>query len=404
MNICILGNQDNSGYRFCKWLRDEGHKAELFMMEKWESPRSMPECIDSNLKIDGYPEWIHRYNNTFINTIFGDSTCLSKIESDFDVVIVIGSIGMMNAYHINAIPFVNISTGPSNQGVIRMWDHLGLKYRCFWTAVRFFVRKSVRKCRKIFVHYDPEIYSLAKLGQLGKIVFYGMPEDVAGNADRVDSVLLNELNQKYKEYSRVFLWLSRIAFVDSKNPMYKGTDKFIEAAEQVIAEGSKIRIILGRHGEDYQQLLEIIDAKGLSGHIDWVDHMPYWKLLTYLSIQNAVVFDELTSLHCVSSGMFRETLSVGGILVRSFSPTLTRAGHGGEDCPVLHAESSEEVYGRMQEILAWDLDTDLQWREKVREWSAVNLDRCRQIKKMVNMLGEVVYAHRTALKLKSWYE
>lgn len=231
-----------------------------------------------------------------------------------------------------------------------------------------------------------------------------MPEDVAGNADRVDPVLLNELNQKYKEYSRVFLWLSRIAFADSKNPMYKGTDKFIEAAEQVVAEGIKIKIIIGRHGEDYQRLREMIDAKGLSGHIDWVDHMPYWKLLTYLSIHNAIVFDELTSLHCVSSGMFRETLSVGGILVRSFSPTLTCAGHGGTDCPVLHAESSEEVFKRMKEILAWDQNAELQWRQRVCEWSAVNLDRSRQIKKLVNVLEEVVYAHRTALRLKSWYE
>ena len=32
---------------------------------------------------------------------------------------------------------------------------------------------------------------------------------------------------------------------------------------------------------------------GLTDTIDFVPHLPYWQVLTYLSLQNAVVFDLL---------------------------------------------------------------------------------------------------------------
>lgn len=404
MNICIFGNQDNSGYRFAKWLREDGHNVELYMMRYWESPRSLPETIDRQLEKEGYPAWIRRYDNTIVHAAFVASSEIARIEANFDIVVVIGTMGMMHAHHFKNIPIVSISTGPANQGVIKMWDHISLKHRLFWTTVRFFVRKSVRQCQKIFVHYDPEIYSLAKLRQQGKILLYGMPEDLDGNVERVDQALLAEMNRNYAHFDKVFLWLGRIAFSDKINPMYKGTDKFIEAAHEVVQGGANIRLVIGRHGEDYEKLREMIEDRRLAPHVEWVDHMPYWKLLTYLSLANSAVVDELTELHCVSSGMFRETLSVGGVLIRSFSPVLTRAGHGSDDCPVLHAETASEVCARMKEVLAWSANEDTAWRSRVRDWSARFLSRRNQIGRLVNHLEEIVYVHRTSQKLKAWYE
>ena len=404
MKICVFGNQDNSGYRFCSWFRDSGHDAHLYMMERWESVRSRPEAIDRELAETGYPPWIHWYTNSFRNTLFSHGKAIASIEKQFDVVIVIGSMAMMNAHHIKKLPMINISTGPSNQGVIKMWDHFGLKYAVFWTTVRYFVRKSVRRCQKILVHYDPEIYSLAKLGQLGKAIYYGMPEDTDGNQRRVDQILLRDLNRKYESYDRVFLWLSRIAFSDPHSPMYKGADKFVEGVERILAEGANLKVVIGRHGEDAETLVTMVEAKGLSPYVEWVEHMPYWQLLTYMSIDNAIVFDELTSLHCVSSGMFRECLSVGGVLIRSYNRVLTRAGYGADHCPVLHAESSEDVYKRMRQVLSWDSAVLAEWRRRAREWSAQHLDRRTQIPRLVSILEEVVYSHRTATQLQSWYE
>lgn len=403
MKICIFGNQDNSGYRIAIWLRESGHHVALYLMRNWESARSRPEAIDRDLERAGYPDWIRQYDNTPLNTLFRLAPEIDEIEADFEIVVVIGSMAMMQARHFRKIPFVNLSTGPSNQGVIRMWDHISLKHRAFWTTVRFFVRRSVRKCDRIFVHYDPEIYSLAKLGQLGKSVIYGMPEDISGNADRVDQSLLNELNEKYCQFDRVFLWLGRIAYSDPKNPMYKGADKFIEAADAIIRDGANVRLVIGKHGEDYERLRQLIEAKGLSSRVEWVDHMPYWRLLTYLSIANAVVVDELTSLHCVSSGMFRETLSVGGVLIRSISQVMTRAGHGGGDCPVLHAETVEEAAAKMWETLRWSEADNAAWRARVRVWSSRYLAKQNQIDRLVEQLAQIVYVRCTAQKLATWY-
>jgi len=404
LRICVFGNQDNSGYRFCLWLRAAGHEAHLYLMQRWESPRSRPEAVDRELDPNAYPSWIHRFDNSLRTAMFRPARYIDVIESQFDVAIVIGSLGMMNAHHLTKIPFVNISTGPSNQGVIKMWDHVSAKHALFWTTVRFFVRKSVARCQKILVHYDPEIYSLGKLGHLGKIDFYGMPEDIAGNRARVDRALLDRLNERYRAYDKVFVWLGRIAFSDPHSPMYKGTDKFVEAAARVAREGENIRLIIGKHGEDYPRLARLIDEKGLSPYVDWMEHMPYWELLTHLSIDNAVVFDELTPLHCVSSGMFRETLSVGGTLVRSYSRVLTQAGHGDGNCPVLDAESADEVYARMREVLSWDDAQTAAWKARVAEWSSRHLDSRVQIGRLVTVLEQVVYAFRTAARLAPWYE
>ncbi|MFZ5996226.1 MAG: hypothetical protein ACOYW7_01865 [Nitrospirota bacterium] len=403
LNICVFGNQDNGGYRFCKWLREKGHNAHLYMMKRWESERSLPEKVDRYLEADGYPEWIHEYDNSLVNMIVHDRTRIAEIESNYDIVIAIGAMAMTCAHHISKIPLISLSTGPSNQGVIKMWDHLGLKYRVFWTVVRFFVRKSVKKCSKVLVHYDPEIYSLSKLGQLGKAIFYGMPEDVSGNADRVDSTHLAELERRYSRYNKVFLWLGRIDYKNSYSPMYKGTDKFIRAAARVISEGANIKVVMGAHGQDWELAKQMVYDSGIDKNVEWVQHMPYAELLVYLSISNAIVFDELSGLYCVSSGMFREAISVGAILVRSYSSILTRRGYEAADCPVLHAESEEEVYSRMKEILEWSTETMQAEQQKVKTWARKYLDVQRQLDRLISIMEEVIYLHNTDNRLRSWY-
>jgi len=404
MNICVFGNQDNGGYRLCKWLREAGYNAHLYMMKRWESERSLPEKIDRHLEVDGYPDWIHWYDNSLRNMVIPNKERIAEIENGYDVVITTGSMAMTCAHHINKIPLISWSTGPSNQGVLKMWDHLGFKYRVFWTLVRFFVRKSVKKAYKILVHYDPEIYSLFKLGQVGKAVFYGMPEDVQGNAGRVDRTRIAELERRYSNYDKIFLWLGRIDYKNSRSAMYKGTDKFIRAAARVLSEGANVKIIIGAHGQDWKSVKQMIDDLGIGKHVEWVQHMPYAELLGYISIKNAIVFDELTELHCVSSGMFREALSVGAILVRSYSNTLTGLGYGATNCPVLHAESEEEVYCRMKEVIAWDAEETNTERQKIMAWSNKYLDVQHQMKRLVDIMEEAIYLHRTAHKLRTWYE
>ncbi len=402
MKVCFWGNQDNAGYRLCKWLRAKGVEAHLYMMQNGETSRSLPEAIDPGLKDGGYPEWIHQYNNSIANILLPDRNVRRHIEDSYDVLVVSGSMGMMSAYKFE-IPMICYSTGPSNQGVIKMWDHLGFSHKIKWSVVRFYTRMTVERCYKVLVHYDPEMYSLARLGQMGKQILFGFPEDVEGNRKRVDSGLLKQLNQKYSAFDKVFLWLGRICFVKKESPMYKGTDKFLEGVERIIHQGHNIRVVIGTHGHDWQLLQQMVEEKGLSEHFEWVQHMPYWKLQTYLSIENAVVFDELTDMNCVSSGMFRESLSVGAILVRSYSPILTTAGYG-PGCPVLHAETTDEVYERMREVLEWSSERFREEKARVNQWARRYLHWEVQIERLIDILQETVYAHGTVKRLRPKYE
>lgn len=400
LKICFWGNQDNGGYRWCKWLRHKGWDAHLYMMEN-DNVRSFPESIDRELADGNYPEWIHVYRNNAFRTLFISSAIKKQIEDSFDIVVSSGAIAMMNSYSFD-IPVINISTGPTNQGVLMMWDNISLPKRIKWAIGRFFIRKSVRKCKKILVHYDPELYSLSRLKQDGKMIFFGSPEDVAGNRDRVDTKLLAELDAKYSSYDKVFLWLGRIAFSNPKTAMYKGTDKFVEAVEKVVAAGRNIRVVIGSHGEDVALLKALVRAKGLSDHVEWVSHMEYWKLLTYMCIDNAVVVDELTEFNCVSSGMFRECLSVGGVLIRSYSPVLTGAGHG-PHCPILHAVTAADVVAQMIKVLDWSSDEWNAQRNKSLAWAEQYLDQAKQVDRLADICEQVVYSYRVSKRLEKLY-
>ena len=400
LSICVFGNQDNNGYRLTKWLRARGHDAHLFVMTHWESARSDPAAIDTALAIESNQSWMHEFDNSVAKLIFGHAPEIGEIEQTFDVVLVAGSMAMTFAHRIRRIPVVCLSLGPGNLGVIRMWDHYGLKYRLFWTLMRFYMRKSVRVCHKILTHSDPEIYSLNELNQLGKELFYGLPEDVRSNRQRVDAVLLEELTRRYQEFQRVFLWLSRVDFRDQSSPMYKGTDKFLRAAARVIGEGQRARVIIGNHGRDADAARKLVSELGIEEHVDWVPHLPFRDLLAYLSIPNAVVFDELTELNVVSSGMSREALSVGAVVVRSSRPVLIRAGYGRGDVPIHHALTEDDVYAKMKLALGWNEQEFKEEKARAVDWAERYLDADVRIDVLVGILGEAVYCREVLSRLQ----
>lgn len=400
VKVCFWGNQGNASYRFCKWLHAKGIGAELYMMKN-DNVRSFPDNFNVNCECDVDSEWLHVYNNNISGSLYLNRELRRHIETTYDAIVVVGVMGMLTAHWFN-IPIVSFSTGPSNQGVIKMWDHLSFPNRLKWAVGRYLTRRSVRKCYKVLVHYEPEIYSLASIGQEGKQLFFGMPEDVREN-NNIDQVMLATLNARYSRYDKVFMWLGRISFSDSNSPMYKGADKFLMAASRLLEEGRNFRLIVGEHGEDLEAFRAMVLKLGLSEHVDWVQHMPTWKLQTYLSISNAVIVDELTEFNCVSSGIFRECLSVGGVLIRSYSEILTSMGYAALDCPVLHAKTAEETYARMAEVMTWSKSEFAILQQRSRDWAMAHMHWESRIEHLLNVLREAIYVDEVARRLTSVY-
>lgn len=397
LKVCFWGNQDNGGYRFCKWMRELGVEADLYMMVR-DNARSYPESVDKALE-GGYPEWIKRYDNSRYRTLVVPRSLVRQINQSYDVIVASGLTGMINAFQFD-IPLICMSTGPTNLGVVRMEAFSKGRISLRWEIARFLCRKSVRKADRVVTHYDPEIYSLSKIGQSGKQVMFGWAEDVVGNRNRVDQQLLSELNSKYSKYEKVFLWLSRVNFLDKEGSEYKGAEKFLSAVERIIKDDKRnIRVVLGRHGYDWESFVQMVNDRGLTDYFDYVDHLPFWQLLTYLSIDNAIVFDELTDLTATSSGMFREAMSVGAVLVKSINELLTSLGHG-PGCPALPATSEDEVYQRLQEAMAW---SPAEWEARKKDtldWAMKYVHWEPQLRKLILLFREVVYSRRTVERLQ----
>lgn len=87
---------------------------------------------------------------------------------------------------------------------------VGLKDR----VLSAFIRRALSRVSCIITGFPPTMESIARLGYAQKMRVWGFPEDVKGNIDRVDAELLKELNTIYCKYDRVFLWLSRLVYLD----------------------------------------------------------------------------------------------------------------------------------------------------------------------------------------------
>ena len=175
-----------------------------------------------------------------------------------------------------------------------------------------------KKVNMIFTGFKPTINTIYSLNLDKKLKMWGFPEDVTQNPNRMDTFLFEKLNTEYGSYHRVFLWLSRINYFDKRSSAYKAPEKFLEAFGTIAQEyNSRIKLIIGEHGADINSFKKRVTEKGLNAFIDFIPHQPYQKLLSYLSLPNAVIFDELDKEKGELSGIAREALSVGAVVVKA---------------------------------------------------------------------------------------
>jgi glycosyltransferase involved in cell wall biosynthesis len=378
-------------------MRAKGIDAHLYMLKGTSPLRSLPELIDKELA-SAYPDWIHICDRF----LYVPGKLREKIQNDYDILVASGEAGIGSAYNFK-LPVICYILG--SEGIwgrfFRTTKPSGSLSRSIKRSVRTYLcKKAIKKCEKIITGYDPIILSVHSIGQSPKQLFYGFPEDVIGNRQRVDKSLLKRLDDRYHKYDKVFLWLSRVNFTDRRNPAYKGTEKFLAAVEKLINnDHPNIKIIVGEHGLDWQLLKRQIEEKRLSSYFDYVPHLPYCELLTYLSIDNAIVFDELVDRCGELSGIAREAFCVGAVMVKSLNETLTSLSYG-PDCPILDASTVGETYKRMRQVLSWNEAQVKQKKAEINKWAMAHLHWEKQIDRFINILKGVVYIKGLATRFK----
>lgn len=404
MRIAFVGNQDNNAYRLCKWVRQAGYDARLYMFRQERGPRSRPELVDPQLGEHGenYPSWIQPYDDTRDRlSLVLPSRLAKRIETDVDVVVTSGATGLLAARHFRKAPVVHLSLGSE----IAEFPLLLWRWRVSppWRAVAWLARRAIRHVRKIVEVYVRSLRTLDRLGQLDKVVLWGFPEDMQGNRSRVDAQMLAELTARYAPYQGVFLWLTRLNMADPNSTEYKAADRFLEAFEKVVHQHRfKVRAIVGRHGSDLEGFQRRVVEKGLADHVDYVDHLPYRQVLTYASVPNVTVFDVPdVEMGGTLGGVAREAVSVGAVVVEGLDEELMKLVFG-EGCPVLNSPDAQGCYEAMVRLLTMTPAQRDQLRGEIARWASAHLDWPVRVEQFIAILRSVVYCHQVPAMMAAW--
>ena len=391
MKVAFVGNQDNNAYRYCLWMRQRGVDAHLYLIRNEPGPRSRPEDVDVGL-IASRQDWIHEYGGASVLSLLRADKLARQIEEQYDAIITSGISGLLAARHFRRAPLIHLTLGSEvNDYPLRLFK---LRAGGFmWRGAAYLLRRGLKRADRIVTHgFWPEMRALDRLGMLDKTAIWGFPEDAHSNADRVNPERLAELNRQYGDYERVFVWLSRVAFLDPRRPGYKGTEKFLEAFERTVLTNKRnVRAVIGAHGEDWEAFEQLVADRCLEEYIDFVPHLPFWEVLTYCSMARGVVVDVPDMEHGhILGGIVRESLSIGSAVIAAWDEEVVGLCYG-EGCPVLKAWDADSCHQAMSKTIAMSDEELGQLRQRSISWAREHLHYERRIDELIDLLGETIY-------------
>ena len=388
MRIAFVGNQDNNAYRLCKWIRQRDIDAHLYMFPRENPTRSLPQQVDPDLA-DGYPPWIRQYDDNTGLWPLRRGPIARRIDEDYRLVVTSGATGLLAAGHFKQTPVAHMALGSEvSQFPLWLWR---LRTPLKWRAASLIMRRSLKRVSKIItLGFRPELIALDKLGHSDKTVVWGWPEDPQGNRRRVDGEMLAGLTDIYSQYDRVFLWTARLNFMDPSAVDYKGAERFLDALEMLAAGGEcNFKAIVGQHGYDVDEFKIRVARKGLADRIDFIEHIPFHQMLTYMSVPNGVVVSVLdTERGHIFGGIVREALSLGTpVISAADSDTVVRCY--GADCPIVRACDAPSCHEAMVRIAQMSGDQFDDLRLRTATWADEHLHFDKQLDELLETLGGV---------------
>lgn len=389
MDIAFVGNQDNNAYRICKWIRQRGIDVHLYLFCKENPDRSLPELVDVDLS-DGYSRWIHQYDDTGTFWPLKRRAIARQIDRRYDLVVTSGATGLLAAGHFRHAPVLHLTLGSEiSEFPLWVWrSKLSLK----WRAASFLMRRNLKRvARVVTMGFRPELRALEALGHTGKTVVWGWPEDPEGNRRRVDRAQLAELSAAYAGFDKVFVWMTRLNFTDADSVEYKGADRFLDAFEMLVRDGDhKVKAIVGAHGYDVEAFKDRVVAKALGDHVDYVQHMPFHRMMAYLSIPNGVVVDVLDAERGhIFGGVVREAMSLGSPVITAMdSDTIVQCY--GPNCPIIKADDVQSCHEGMVRVAGMDDEEFTRLGQSGGRWADEYLQYDRRVGELMNIFRSTI--------------
>lgn len=354
LRVLFLGNDDNMNYQVAKWSREFGVEADLWVIQPIDPYRGDPRHLDPDLiEMPGFVKDVPFADARKIALSPGEIG--RRIGAAYDFVGVCGTASLISSLRL-PVPRGLICTGaelgdvpfPFKPDYALSQGHRRLHYNLIIAGL---ARAALKHLDFIVDSFEEHTIALRKLGLLGKRKFLGFPSDSAGARKRVRPQLRKELMERYGNARRVFMWFSRLNFSDPHSLIYKGAERYLKALECVLpeVERGEIRLVMGKHGNEVDQFLALVEKSPLKNHIDWVPHLGMHELATYLSLPNAVLFAECSEHLRELSGIGRDSAAMGAVTVSSAVPEIVEKQYG-RKAPMLRAVQTDEVVARMREL------------------------------------------------------
>lgn len=394
LRVLFLGNDDNVNYQMAKWSREFGVDAEVWIIQPTDPHRGDIRLLEPDL--DMLPTWVK-------NIPLGDGRRMAvfpgkigkEIDRTYDFVGVTGAASLMSTLRLRT-PRGLICTGaelgdlpfPFKPGYAISQGRRSLRYNI---SVAILVRAALRRLDFIDDDFDGHTAALRRLGLLGKRKFVGFPGDCAGARKRISADLRKNLMRQYGNAGRVFMWFSRLNFSDPKALIYKGVERFLKALESMLPElrRGEVRVVIGRHGNEMEAFLQLVNLSPVKEFIDWVPHLGAHELCTYLSLPNAVLFSEFGEHLGILTGIGRDASSIGTVMISSANPRMIERQYG-RPAPILRAVTIDDIVRRMREVVDMDDQAFANLQRKMAEFGEQYVDYRAYIPKYYAFVQEAI--------------
>ena len=402
MRILCLGNSDNVGIRTYLWLKEAGESVTLYRLKADEDPKRGNPLFyidekelnsDKNIREIALPLLYIRNISIF------SSQEIIDIQNNYDIVIITGGWhALLYSRRIN-LPKIFMPVGYEIHQKAREYRGIPTFKEIFITPIQtlrnyfygWLTRNSLLKVTKILDWFPPTVAINKSLGFADKIIYMAFGEDVEKNKSLVKQGMLDNLNVSTVSAKRIFLWFSRINFLDPAKANYKGADLFIKALEnfEPSLNSGELIVYMSNHGEEKKQFEKFVTKSQAYRYIRWLEHLDYSDLLTCLSIKNAVLFTDFGLVNSGISGIGRDGYTIGIPMVNSNTEEMMIKQYSAPG-PRTYAFTIDDITQAMRKFLVIDDKRFLAKKEETLAYGMQYIDKSFFISRILKEASNLV--------------
>lgn len=373
--IALLGNMNNNLFNMCRYLRDRGYDATLFIFP-YDSAHFMPEADSFD---DSYTAYVKRLNwgNPYELNAVSKQEIVDEFK-DFDFIIGCGTApAFLSKAHIKLdlfapygsdlyhYPFFNLFSPKRLVDYFLNFFKNSEKAQALpsrpanWQGYIPFVlnqRKGIRQSRNCAVlssGQDAYSKSLKRLAFRNNYFRFTIPMIYTGQYNETGIAKYQATSKWYDQFRKIreshdFLIFAncRHCWKNEKDPVsFKGNDRLFEGFRKFVTNYSgKAAIITFEYGTDYPESKKLCNYLEISKHVFWFPLLERKELMIGMNMSDLVV-GNLSDASWATYGIVYESMTLRKAIMHHRNDSLYP-----KDVlyPMVNAFSSEMVASNLQ--------------------------------------------------------